>query len=72
MLDQQKGKSSRKNESFFPEHEFLGLCVRNGITYEFLKQFTYVDIMKILVSFIDNNEEKEQEATQQDIDRLLM
>lgn len=46
--------------------------MRNGITYEFLKKFTYVDIMKILISFIDDDEEKEQEATQQDIDKLLM
>jgi hypothetical protein len=54
----------------------LAWCAKNGIGMEYLKSFTYVDIMKMLVSFIDTNNEKTnknsiRKATQSDIDKLL-
>ena len=37
-----------------------------------LKEFTYVDVMKILLSFIgSNNQSIQKKATQRDIDKLL-
>lgn len=55
---------------------FLGLCAKNGISIEYLKILTYVDVMKMLVSFIDTNNEETNKnsvrmATQRDIDKLL-
>ncbi len=63
----------------YPEYEFLAMCLRANIPYEYLEKFTYVDIMKILYSFINNKGKKQKEnikvvrkATQADIDRFLM
>lgn len=55
---------------------FFGLCAKNGISIEYLKILTYVDVMKMLVSFIDTNNEETNKnsvrmATQRDIDKLL-
>ncbi len=63
-------------EDKFPEHTFLALCAKNGINIEYLKLFTYVDIMKMLISFIDAsnkeiNKNSVRMATQRDIDKLL-
>lgn len=56
----------------FPEHEFVASCLRIGLTTVDLKELTYVDVMKILLSFIaDNKETNKREATQRDIDKLL-
>lgn len=42
-----------------------------NIDTEGLKTLTYVDIIKILTSMIDNQEEKkERQATQEDIDMI--
>lgn len=42
-----------------------------NIDTEGLKTFTYVDIIKILISMIDNQEERsERQATQEDIDMM--
>lgn len=73
----EKINSNSKNvEEKFPEHSFFAWCAKNGIGMEYLKSFTYVDIMKMLVSFIDTNNEKTnknsiRKATQSDIDKLL-
>ena len=64
-------------EDKFPEHTFLALCAKNGISMEYIKTFTYVDVMKMLISFVDTNNNKNTNkssarmATQSDIDRLL-
>jgi hypothetical protein len=55
-------------KELFPEHEFVASCLRIGLALQDLKILTYVDVMKILLSFIDI---KENKATQQDINRLL-
>jgi hypothetical protein len=54
----------------------LASCLRVNLTMQDLRMLTYVDVMKILVSSIDKNEERHTEktakiATQVDIDRLL-
>ena len=73
----EKINSNNKNiKEKFPEHSFLAWCAKNGICMEYLKSFTYVDIMKMLISFIDTNDVKTNEkgvrkATQSDIDKLL-
>lgn len=69
--------NSDNTEDRFPEHTFLALCAKNGISIEYLRIFTYVDVMKMLISFIDTTSNKETNknsvrmATQKDIDKLL-
>lgn len=71
----EKINSSNDNiEDKFPEHTFLALCAKSGIDIEYLKIFTYVDIMKMLISFADTSNNKQnsvRKATQSDIDKLL-
>lgn len=58
----------------FPEHEFLVTCLRIGLKIEDLKILTYVDVLKILISFFDNDKEEEDGiriATQEDIQNLV-
>lgn len=64
-----KIKSKEQTKEVFPEHEFLGSCLRIGLSLNDLKELTYVDVMKILIGYID--EKKERVATQRDIDKLL-
>lgn len=74
-LTKELEKISNKNskESVFPEHEFLGTCLRIGLHVSDLEKLTYVDTMKILITYI-NYEEKpsSKKATQSDIDKLLI
>ncbi len=58
-------------EEVFPEHEFLSSCLRIGLTISDLKELTYVDVMKILFTFIGNDKIGQKLATQSDIDKLL-
>lgn len=67
-LDKIKGDS--KIKEVFPEHEFLGSCLRIGLTISDLKELTYVDVMKIFITFI-GSKTTQKEATQRDIDKLL-
>ena len=61
-----------EKEESFPEHSFYGSCLRAGLTIHDLKTFTYVDIIKILLSFIsDKKTNTIPKATQADIDKLL-
>ena len=65
----EKGK-----KSIFPEHEFLAACLRMGLKIEDLKILTYVDVLKIFISFFDNDKEEEKGtrmATQEDIQNLV-
>lgn len=71
-------KKDEEQESLFPEHEFLSTCLRMGLRIEDLKILTYVDVLKILISFIGNDSRKERktqngvrQATQEDIQKLV-
>ena len=72
--------SKEDKKELYPEHSFFSICTKLGISYEYLEKFTYVDIMKIVYSFLETNiesnkEEKQEQvrmATQADIDKLLM
>lgn len=67
----EKKCSGDKSEEAFPEHSFIAICLRIGLTINDLKSLTYVDVMKILVSFLPDKKESVKEATQQDIDMFL-
>lgn len=62
------------SKATFLEHEFLYTCFKNGISIEALKELTYVDVMKILITSVNLNNENEKvtyrKATQQDWDRF--
>lgn len=61
-------------EEIFPEHEFVASCLRIGMTIKDLEELTYIDCLKILLSFINTQKEDTEsvtKATQKDIDRLL-
>ena len=68
-LEKIKGNSA--TEEIFPEHEFVASCLRVGLTISDLKELSYIDVMKILFTFINTKNVKEKNATQSDIDRLL-
>lgn len=65
-----KIKGDKDHKEIFPEHEFIGSCLRVGLHIADLKELTYVDVMKILVTFITDNSTSKK-ATQSDIDKLL-
>jgi len=65
-----KIKSNNNSKEIFPEHQFISSCLRIGLTISDLRELTYVDVMKILFTFIDSNV-IQKEATQSDIDKLL-
>ncbi len=68
----EKIDSGDDKKELFPEFSFYGTCIRAGLTLMDLKSFTYVSIMKILLSFIEEkNESTKKKATQSDIDKLL-
>lgn len=63
---------NNEKKSKFPEHEFLLMCLKMDISIECLEKLTYVDVMKILICYLNkNSNEKEKKATQIDIDKLL-
>ena len=77
-LEKINGNKKNNEESLFPEHEFLVSCLRMGLKLEDLKVLTYVDVLKILISFVgeDNKVESKvkngvREATQEDIERMV-
>ena len=77
-LEKINGDKTDEEESLFPEHEFLSTCLRMGLRIEDLKILTYVDILKILISFIGKDNKREsknqngvREATQEDIQKLV-
>ena len=63
--------SGNEKEEPFPEHSFVATCLRVGLTISDLKMLTYVDVTKILLSFITIQKSNERKATQKDIDELL-
>lgn len=70
--------NSKNEESVFPEHDFLATCLKIGLTIADLKILTYVDVLKILISFCTENgkagnTEKNgvREATPEDIKNIV-
>lgn len=61
------------SESDYPEYEFVASCLKIGLTINNLKELNYIEVMKILYSFIENKKvnNNERNATQADIDRFL-
>lgn len=59
----------------FPEHAFLGACLRIGLNLKDLEHLTYVDVLKIFLSLIEekgsSSEDGVRMANQREIDRLL-
>lgn len=57
----------------FPEHEFLLSCFRIGAHINDLERLTYVDVLKMFLPFSKKTkkEDKIQQATQKDINRIL-
>lgn len=64
-----------KEKSLFPEHEFLVACLRMGLKIEDLKVLTYVDVLKMFISFCSKDERSTKdgarEATQKEIQNLV-
>lgn len=59
----------------FPEHTFIASCLRVGLSLNDLKILSYIDVMKIILSFIDKSENKKNNykmATQADWDKLAL
>jgi len=50
-------------------YEIMALAKRLNISFEDMKQMSFVDLMNILIS---TSEEKKEEATQEDINKFLM
>lgn len=50
------------------EYEVVALAKRLGITLDDMKQMSFVSLVNILLSSVDNHE---KEATQEDIDRMF-
>ena len=69
----EKIKTNNNEESLFPEHEFLVSCLRMGLRLEDLKFLTYIDVLKMFISFIGKPEKQNgvREATQEDIQNLV-
>lgn len=72
-LERKFPQDSNGKESVFPEHNFLAMCLKIGLTIEDLKFLTYIDAIKILLSFCEEEttNEDEREATQEEINNLV-
>lgn len=66
-------KNEKVTESKFPEYDFVATALKIGLTTTDLKELTYIDVLKILISFLEDKKVKSnvKKATQSDIDRLL-
>lgn len=64
-----KIESSGDSYEAFPEHSFIASALKIGLNINDLKELTYVDVMKILISYIDKKSE-EQKTTQSQIEML--
>lgn len=62
-------KSDKEENEALEEHNFIASCLKIGLRIDDLKQFSYKDIAKIMLCYVDNK--KEKRATQRDIDKLL-
>lgn len=68
-------KSEEEINLKFPEHDFFATALKIGITIEDLKELTYVDILKIFISFSQKDKDKTtngvRKATQEEINQLV-
>lgn len=60
--------SSGSSQDPFPEHSFIASSLKVGLTINDLKILSYIDVMKILLSYIDRKEETK--PTQKQISML--
>lgn len=69
----EKINTNNNEESLFPEHDFLVSCLRMGLRIEDLKFLTYIDVIKMFISFIGKPEKQDgvRKATQEDIQNLV-
>ena len=71
----EKLPDSSNGDDTFPEHTFIAYCLRVGLSLNDLKMLSYVDVMKIILSFIDKSENQKTNykmATQADWDKLAL
>lgn len=52
------------------EYEIMALCKRLNITIDDMKEMSFVSLINILISSVDD-EDKPRQATQEDIDRFI-
>lgn len=57
-----------ENDEPIDEYEVVALAKKFGITFEEMKQMSFVSLINILISSV---EEHEQKASQEDIDRMF-
>jgi len=63
-----KIKSNGKNNDPIDEYEVVALAKRLNITFDDMKQMSFVSLINILLSSV---EESEKNATQEDIDKYF-
>lgn len=68
-------RNEEEIELKFPEHDFFATSLKIGLTIEDLKELTYVDILKIFISFLQKDKDKStngaRKATQEEINQLV-
>lgn len=68
-------KNEEETELKFPEHDFFATTLKIGLTIEDLRTLTYVDILKIFISFLQKDKDKTinetRKATQEEINQLV-
>lgn len=68
-------KNEEETELKFPEHDFFAATLKIGLTVEDLRTLTYVDILKIFISFLQKDKDKTtngtRKATQEEINQLV-
>lgn len=68
-------KKNNNNESVsgaLEEYSFIANCLKMGLTLQDLKELEYKDVMKIMLCYTDdpNDKNKTRKATQNDWDKL--
>lgn len=63
-----KTKSNNTSNKEFDEYDVVALAKRLNITLDDMKEMSYVSLMNILLSTV---EEDEKQATQEDIDKYF-
>lgn len=68
-------KNEEETELKFPEHDFFATTLKIGLAIEDLRTLTYVDILKIFISFLQKDKDKTingtRKATQEEINQLV-
>lgn len=68
-------KNEEETELKFPEHDFFATTLKIGLTIEDLRTLTYIDILKIFISFLQKDKEKStngvRKATKEEINQLV-